>query len=69
MMLEIQKNIPMPFPRGRKYPFAEMEIGDSFFTASRNVSARASRYGQLHHKKFVTRKVFGGGGIRVWRTE
>lgn len=34
-MPEIEKGVPLPpnYRRGRVYPFADMEIGDSFFGA------------------------------------
>jgi hypothetical protein len=66
----IERGIPItPQPRATvKYPWHEMEIGDSFLmegkdtkTASANASATGSRIG----KKFSCRKV--DGGVRVWR--
>lgn len=76
-MFEIEKNIPI----GRKgglgrnpiYPFAEMGIGDSFFSACDDVDAKrmcsaACVYAKNHPGfKFSVRKV--DGGYRVWRVE
>jgi hypothetical protein len=70
----IEKGIPMPKEaRGRKrlWPFADMEVGDSFFLAGdsakcQRVLTNASRY--YRNKTgavFVTRSV--EGGARVWR--
>ena len=81
-MYEIEKGIPiiaMNTSTGRppKYPFHEMEVGDSFFIPSdagrdaRLVQAsvmgtiRESRHRFTDQRKFCTRKV--EGGVRVWR--
>ncbi len=73
---EIEKNIPIPGPGGRnprpEYPFAEMEVGDSFFVPKETnrdinqISARASAFGSATNKKFKCSTV--DGGIRVWRS-
>ena len=73
--IPIENNIPMPNfgRRGRKYSFAEMAVGDSFFVpASAGVSlnavrASASRAGK--GRKATFRALGVEGGIRVWRTE
>lgn len=73
-MLKIERDIPVPETRGRhaKYPFNEMEIGDSFFVPAddrpipilqRSIIASAHKL----ESKFVTRAV--DGGVRVWRVE
>jgi hypothetical protein len=76
-MYEIENNIPVPEPRSRStYPFANMEIEDSFFvpcdldavrTIERRVSASAAQYGRRHSTKYVTRRE--DNGVRVWRVE
>lgn len=70
--MKIDKDIPMPTRRqgmGRpaKYPFAEMEVGDSFFsTETRNrLAAASSHAGSRHEMKFAILSV--DGGFRVWR--
>ena len=66
----IEKDIPPP-PRGLhliKYPWADMEIGDSFFVTgvSRNSMSMTARYQtQKTGKSYTARKV--EGGVRVWR--
>jgi len=71
-MINIDKNIPIPKPRGSSnyYPWASMEVGDSFLIPTHkhnNVSA-ATRYAKLRYKhKYSARKE--EGGIRVWRIE
>jgi hypothetical protein len=71
-MLKIEKGIPIPpdmrgMTKGkRKYPFAEMEVGDSILLEQKKASGIGS-YAQkcLPGAKFSTRKV--EGGIRIWR--
>lgn len=82
-MITIDKNIPIPNgadweSKPEKYPFAEMEIGDSFFIACKDSMAplcqsslelAALSYASEHNldAKFVTRAVLGG--VRVWRVK
>jgi hypothetical protein len=78
-MFEIEKNVPIPEKvykggKGRKpkYPWFEMEVGDSFFVPNpprqKNghiapiTSVPSKRYAP---KRFVYRKE--GEGVRVWR--
>lgn len=74
MTIAIEKEIEMPAterkltPRKSKYPFAEMELNDSFFLPDRvaksftpTVYAAGKRLG----RKFAVRSV--DGGVRVWR--
>jgi hypothetical protein len=78
---KIEKNVPMPVSttgrRESRYPFAAMEVGDSFFEprpegfdekrhASRMVSACGS-WGRPRGVCFTVRNV--EGGVRVWRVE
>lgn len=75
-MLTIDKNIPLPrhhlAGQRKKYPFDQMEIGDSLFVqaaAGEVQSVQTSLLGAaLRHKpmKFATRQV--PGGVRIWRT-
>lgn len=56
----------------RKYPWVEMNVGDSFFiVAPQKVLARAAHNaGERYALKFATRTVTENGvaGVRVWRT-
>ena len=67
--IEIEKGLPVPKARGRirRYPFGDMQPGESFMVAEdqRNVASAASDYGKRHGRVFVTRKV--PGGTRCWR--
>jgi hypothetical protein len=69
---EIIKGIPVP--ARSKYPFAEMEIGDSFVKnccsqQHRNLlSMTASMWGRRHGRRFRTRKE-DGDNVRVWRIQ
>lgn len=71
-MYKIDKNIPIPskYSKGikTKYPWRELEVGDSFFVENRtstqmiNTSKNTSK--NSGHK-YVCRKE--GNGCRVWR--
>jgi len=66
---KVERDIPPP-PSRSKYPFGEMEVGDSFLVPGIKTSAeissavnyRKSRYGE----NYICRAV--DGGVRVWRT-
>lgn len=71
-MFQIESNVPLPEPklgiRKAKYPFADMNVGDSFVVSGKlkqTVASSASRYARLHGKRFAVRKV--PDGYRVWR--
>ena len=72
--IAIQKGIPVPkraFGRTCRYPWHEMEVGDSFLFPV-NVSpsfcyGAASRASQTYGKKFVVRKTTEG--FRCWRVQ
>ena len=72
MNFEIEQNVVMPEKHAR-YPFNQMEVGDSFFvpeganTPRQNTSSAASYAGHRLGRKFTTRLV--DGGVRVWRFE
>lgn len=75
----IEKGLPIPdtmTQRATKYPFAKMEVGDSFFiplTTQPKASARSSLYmsirafNKANNKDFevITRII--DNGMRVWR--
>lgn len=75
-MFEIEKGIEMPKTLSRRgmYPFAEMEVGDSFFVAAQGedsrivrqrVSAAASHRGARNGGQYSCAMV--EGGTRCWR--
>lgn len=75
---EIEKGVPLPEKKfGNKYPFAQMEVGDSVLipfeveggaVRAQDLRARLSpSISRLAPRKFATRRV--EGGIRVWRLE
>jgi len=73
--IKIERGIPMPAKRNGlpKYPWRELEVGDSFFFATdstpeiANLRALASTSSRRMDRKFMARKV--DGGIRIWRVE
>lgn len=71
---QIEKNVSIPartVVRGSKYPFADMEIGDSFLVPgikASTMSNTAGRFAKTHEGyKFSVRAE--GDGARVWRVE
>jgi hypothetical protein len=68
---KIEKGVPIPELDTRKgkskYPFYEMEVGDSFLApASKHDTLKSIRY-RIKDKKFMIVKE--GQNIRIWRTE
>ena len=55
--MKIDKNIPLP----ARWPFKQMEVGDSFAlppsVPRTTLSIAAMRYGKKHNVKFITRKI------------
>jgi hypothetical protein len=71
MTFEIEKNIAIPeidktrVGRKTKYPFREMEIGDSF-VARKNAISAAQTHSARHKEKFSIRRI-DDDNIRIWR--
>ena len=73
--MKIDKNVPIPKKTGvgcpSKYPFLDMEVGDSFYIEGKNEgkAARASAASctKRHGLRFSGRKE--GSGHRIWRVE
>lgn len=73
-MIEIDSDIPLPFPRTgrpRKYPWLELEVGESFLCHDLNaesVGPQGTRYCERKglDRHFVQR-VQEDGKLRVWR--
>lgn len=80
MKYVIEKDKPAPTEtKGgvRKYPFAEMEIGDSILVEGESACSNdckacvaAMQHGRRYGKKFSGRKEPGKPGyVRIWRIE
>jgi hypothetical protein len=72
--MKIDVGVPIPASRtSRKYPFDEMNVGDSFFLEiGSSVQTLAGSANRTHApKKFAQRRVTEAGvdGFRIWRTE
>ncbi len=66
-MVEIEDGIEIPEPKGgvKRYPFDELEIGQSFVLESKgNSSVQAARK-KYPDRKFTVRVTTEG--VRVWR--
>jgi len=84
-MFEIEKDVPLaPARVGRmpKYPFAGMEVGDSFAVPMMGVTdlyggdrstgllrTAASHHGRRHGMKLLVRADSANNMTRCWRTE
>jgi len=70
MVAKIEKGIPLP-PRGarlsRKWPWHEMEVGDSFLVPAGERATGGGTMGKFMGRKFTERKL-PDGSIRIWRT-
>lgn len=70
-MYEIEKNVPRVKISGRtKYPFVNMEVGDSFSMTAEDkpkIMSASTSYGRANNKKFSTLKQ-PDGSYRCWRT-
>jgi len=75
IIYKVEKKIPVPAYKVRstsRYPFATMEVGDSFFVPVMDVasgkSLRQTAYAANYRIKTMTFKVFDAeGGFRVFR--
>jgi hypothetical protein len=71
--LKIEKGVPLNGDARCRYPWREMEVGDSFFVAAKNPQAaqavQVSICGSAARQdgKYTTRRV--DGGVRCWRVE
>jgi hypothetical protein len=74
-MIEVQKGVPMPADRNGntrkgKYPWKQMEVGDSFFVPNKSTSAFGANIVVAKRStgfNFVSRNE--NDGVRVWRVE
>lgn len=68
---EVEKGIPAPETRGKeaKYPWKEMEVGDSFLITEppKYIRNMASQAGRVNGLKFSVRTL--PEGVRVWRVK
>jgi hypothetical protein len=68
-MMIIENSIPLPeSTRQRKYPFVDMEPGDSAYFEEKlggKAYKAAKAVGDRYNREYIARKE--NGGIRVWR--
>jgi len=67
--IKIEKGVPVPDRRGNnKYPWADMEVGDSFFVVTDKIANfKRNVYAKNRNGKEFT-ACAEGDGCRVWRT-
>jgi hypothetical protein len=67
--MKIEKNIPIPEITSKRYPFDEMEVGDSFLVPPLQVPSARSLMSYTNRKdkskSFMSRT--SEDGIRIWR--
>ena len=70
-VIAITKGVPAPRGRRAKYPFRDMEIGDSFFAPGSSVIGIHGCARRHRPMRFTCRSVVENGvsGIKVWRIE
>ncbi len=74
-MITVEKGRPIPPLTTKKYPWSDMEVGDSFWVpmgeneekTKNMVRCAATAFGRRRNMKFSVRK--NDGGFRVWRIE
>jgi hypothetical protein len=76
-MIPIQSGVQLPKmtrsapPARRRYPFAEMDVGDMFFVPNRTkntLATHASTVGKRMGRKFVTRMTYMVEQDGVWHS-
>jgi hypothetical protein len=67
--IEITKGLPTPHRGRSKYPFRDMELGDSFFAPGGTVIGLHGCARRHRPMRFTCRSVVENGvaGVRVWR--
>lgn len=69
--MQIEKGLTMPVIRERRrYPYREMEVGDSFWVSEVGLQVMMNtnyRWGKKLGMRFIAREE--GGGVRIWRIE
>lgn len=66
-MVKIEKNVPLPPLKTYPYPWADMKIGDSFFTETAATSLSTGRAKAQKKTGFKFSLRIEGTGTRVWR--
>ena len=67
----VPKALRAQFPRRRKYPFADLEVGQMFFIPGRNtnnMSAHASTVGRELGRKFHTQMTYMQLARKAWKS-
>ena len=67
VLIRVDKGVPLPWHR---YPWDEMEVGDSFFVPDKTPASISSP--RLHAERSLGIKTISravDGGVRVWRVK
>lgn len=70
-MFEIEKSVPIPPDKKTPWPFADMEVGDSFSIPAQSIAkARvAASFYQRSHNVILTVRVQPDRSFRCWRVK
>lgn len=73
-LIKIDKGVPLPKSNlfRTKYPFATMEVGDSFVVspaAARSISGSMSNHARRNKDTKFTRRRISDTEIRIWRVK
>ena len=67
-MIAIEKGVPIPVGRRSKYPWRDMEVGDSFFVRGKtSATLNGARVNAQNGTRFKFKLKNVEGGVRVWR--
>lgn len=75
-LIPVDQGVPIPDSRfqwfgGTRYPFKQMEVGDSFFVPGKTIQDLKGplNYASCDCRRFTTRRVTENGitGLRIWR--
>lgn len=65
----VESGVPVPSAHGRRWPFAQMNVGESIVVEKAlytRAAGSAYAVGRKHGMKFSIRQE--AGGVRIWRT-
>jgi len=73
MQFKIDSHIPLPTGKATKWPFVNLEVGDSVYIEGEDLNGRAIRAARMVTFRSKGEKVFVGRlentGVRIWRKQ
>lgn len=68
MQVAIERGVPFEETKIGRYPWENMQVGDSFLANPSNVHSLAGRASKTYHPK-VFKATTKGGQFRIWRVK